>query len=318
MSEKQINRWLRRQFSEMNWVLLGYYVLVNVLVMAMMVTDFLKQMLWNLQTGNFLLDVDEKVLAGNGWGYMITIAAALCILHAWKGRDYWKREIFAKEKKMTFFPAFCAVTFCMGSQMVSSLWLTVLELIMNGFGSSLLPQLEAVSGSSTSFSMFLYSAVFAPFFEEILFRGYVLRTLRPYGKRFSILFSALLFGLFHGNLLQGPYAFLVGLILGYLACEYSVKWSIALHIFNNLILAEGLNLLMERMSMEMANLFSAALFGGALLLSLVILARNRGRIRMYRRAEWIDRRCVLCFLTNWGFVVFTAVMCINIVSFLLL
>jgi membrane protease YdiL (CAAX protease family) len=101
----------------------------------------------------------------------------------------------------------------MGSQMVNSLWLTGLELVMNLFGSSMMPMLEMVSGSTGSFSMFLYGAVLAPISEELLFRGYILRALRPYGKRFAILGSAILFGLFHGNLLQGPYAMLVGLVI---------------------------------------------------------------------------------------------------------
>ena len=58
-------------------------------------------------------------------------------------------------------------------------------------------------------------AVLAPIFEELVFRKLIIdRTIR-YGELMSILFSSLAFGLFHCNLYQIFYAFVLGLILGY-------------------------------------------------------------------------------------------------------
>ena len=42
---------------------------------------------------------------------------------------------------------------------------------------------------------------------------------------------------------QGTFAFLFGLILGFVAMEYSLVWSIALHIFNNAILSGAIDTL---------------------------------------------------------------------------
>ena len=53
----------------------------------------------------------------------------------------------------------------------------------------------------------------APVLEECLFRGLIFQSLRRYGERFAILFSALLFALAHANLSQFPLAFLLGLML---------------------------------------------------------------------------------------------------------
>ena len=314
MTDRQINKWLRRQFSHVCWVLLAYYGILNSLVSIAALADILRQMLRNTVLGNFFMDLDYDVLMNNGWGYIASIGVGLAVLYAWKGRAYWKEELFHRERKMTAFVCFCAVSFCMGSQMLSSLWLTGLELVMNSWGSSVMPVLETVSGSTATVSMFLYSAFLAPVSEEILFRGYVLRSLRPYGKRFAIFGSALLFGLFHGNLLQGPYAFLVGLILGYLACEYSIRWAIALHIFNNLVLAEGLTRLTENLPVNVADGIHFALFGGFLLVSLVLLAVKRKDFRDYRRSEWMDRRCVKCLLANPGMAVFSVLMIVNMIS----
>ena len=57
-------------------------------------------------------------------------------------------------------------------------------------------------------------AVLPAFLEEMVFRGYVLQALRPHGDGMAIVVSALLFGLMHGNVLQIPFAFLIGLVLG--------------------------------------------------------------------------------------------------------
>lgn len=315
MTDRQINKWLRRRFSGICWLLIGYYLLMNTLVYAAAAVDTVKQILWNITLGTFPLDIDPDALMRNGWGYVAAIAVAFLIVHAWKGRDYWKQEIFVTEKAMSGFDFLCAISLCMGCQMLSTLWMTAMEWILNCFGGSIMPMLEYVGGGTSTFSMFLYSALLAPLSEEVIFRGMILRALRPYGKRFAILGSALLFGLFHGNLLQGPYAFLMGLILGYLACEYSINWAIALHVFNNLVLAEGLNWLTDQLPLFLADGLYLLLFGGFFVVSILILAAKRGQIRDYRQGEWMDRRCVTCFLTNAGFLVFAAMMAVNMATF---
>ena len=138
----------------------------------------------------------------------MSIFAALVILYGWKGPEYFRYEIFGREKKMrpgVFFGVLCL---CMGSQMVNSLWIYGLEFLYSLSGKSLMPFLESVSGTSDTVSMFLYASVLAPISEELLFRGFILRSLRPFGKRFAIFGSAFFFGLFHGNLLQT--VFIVG------------------------------------------------------------------------------------------------------------
>ncbi len=84
--------------------------------------------------------------------------------------------------------------------------------------------------------MFLYSVVFAPLSEELIFRGVTLRQAKrvlPFWA--TNLLQAFLFGVFHMNMIQGIYAFCLGLILGYI-CEHggSIYHSILLHMLFNL------------------------------------------------------------------------------------
>lgn len=311
MTDKQINRWLRRRFSPIGWLLLLYYGLMTLTTSITAAADAAEQSLWSFAAGDFSGSINWDVINANAWGYIAAILVGFAVLDAWKGSSYWKQELLVKEKPMTGKMFLCVLVFCMGAQMANSLWITLLELLLNPLGKSVIPILESVAGSSDTFSMFLYASVLAPIWEELLFRGYALRTLRSYGKRFAIWGSAILFGLFHGNLLQTPYAVLMGLLLGYVTVEYSLVWSILLHMFNNLILADFLTRVTASWSEMAYGMLNLVLFGGSALLSLILLWRNRLKIRAYRRGEWMDRRCVKCFFTSAGIVALALLMCVN-------
>ena len=311
MTDKQINRWLRHQFSPIGWLLLLYYGLLTLFPAVTAFVDTAKQSLVSFAAGDFSGNINWDLITGNAWGYITAILMVLSVLAAWKGIAYWKQEIFIKERSMQPKTFFCCLLFCMGAQLINSLWVTLLETLMNLRGGSVIPMLEQVAGSSDTFSMFLYASILAPVWEELLFRGLVLRKLRPYGKRFAVLGSALLFGLFHGNLLQTPYAIVIGLVLGYVTVEYSIIWAIALHMFNNLVLADLLARLTASWSEMACGIMNLLLFGGSALASLVILIRHRREIRIYRNGEWMDRRCLRCFFLNFGILAFTACMCVS-------
>ena len=307
MTDKQIDRYLRRRFSQVGWVLIAYYIIMNLLVGAELVFSWLRQELWLIAMGDPFGSMDMGTFPGDAWGYVVTVLTGFLILYAWKGHGWFRETLMRRERPMNVGVLLACLCLCMGAQMVNSLWIMVLERMMNLFGKTVVPMLESVSGASDTFSMFLYASILAPIGEEILFRGYVLRSLRPYGKRFAIAASAMLFGLFHGNLLQAPYAVLMGLILGWLTVEYSALWAVLLHLFNNLVLADFLGRITASWSDAAYAVLDLGLFGGCAVASAVILIKRRHEIRAYRQEEWIDRRCLKCFVTNSGVLVLTAV-----------
>ncbi len=72
--------------------------------------------------------------------------------------------------------------------------------------------------------------VIPPLVEEVMFRGVILQSLRRYGDGFAVLVSAMLFGMYHGNLIQMVFAFLSGLALGYVVIRTnSLLPSILIH-----------------------------------------------------------------------------------------
>ena len=70
--------------------------------------------------------------------------------------------------------------------------------------------------------------------EEVVFRGFLLGALQPFGERRALLLSALLFGLAHLNFTQMPFAFLLGLFFGFVFLRTGRLWPcMMVHFLNN-------------------------------------------------------------------------------------
>jgi len=84
-------------------------------------------------------------------------------------------------------------------------------------------------------SSFLVTAIFAPFFEEWLCRGMVLRGLLTKMKpAWAIVVSALFFALIHMNPWQALNAFIIGVVMGYLYYKTgSLLLTMLIHFVNN-------------------------------------------------------------------------------------
>ena len=90
--------------------------------------------------------------------------------------------------------------------------------------------------SSPVWVTFVGACICAPLGEELLFRKLLIDRTRRFGDLPSILVSGLLFGLFHGNLFQFFYAFLLGMILAYMYTRTdNLWWCVAMHAVINLL-----------------------------------------------------------------------------------
>lgn len=103
-----------------------------------------------------------------------------------------------------------------------------------GFSYSVTPSEEPTGFFGTAV-VIIASAVFPALVEEFAFRGVIMGILMPFGEGFSIVATAALFGILHGNFEQIPFAFLVGLILCFIRAKTGSIWpGIILHFLNNL------------------------------------------------------------------------------------
>ena len=83
--------------------------------------------------------------------------------------------------------------------------------------------------------LFVLTVIAAPIFEELIFRRFMIDRMNIYGQGVAIMTSALMFGLFHGNLSQFFYAAALGLAFGYVYTKTGkLRYTIGLHMFVNL------------------------------------------------------------------------------------
>lgn len=191
-----------------------------------------------------LLQQLEENAANSGVSSIVAVLAGVLFLGWCFRRDTPPRVVFQKKQPLPWKRLPLLICIFMGAQLIYSLFGNVLEFLLRLCGYTAMGQLNAASAQSTTVSMFLYTAVFAPVGEELIYRGLVMRQFQKYGNVFAIVVSAALFGVMHANLFQMIFAFLTGLVLGYTAAEFSLRWSIVLHLVNNLVFGELLGWLM--------------------------------------------------------------------------
>ncbi len=114
--------------------------------------------------------------------------------------------------------------------------LAITSLIGNATQSDISNPIQTLINSSDIMMNLIIISIIGPIFEEIIFRKLLIDRTVKYGARISIILSATLFALMHGNLNQFFYAFLLGGFFAYVYMETGkVTYTILLHIMLNLI-----------------------------------------------------------------------------------
>lgn len=282
MMEKE----LRKECNKQGIALFVYKMIMSAAVVVVMLGGTIGYLIDQLLSGEqnverlmegFLQRISQN--ASSGWGYLLAIVIGLVILLIWKKPAFFRREILKKGRPLGVGSFFTILCLFMGAQLASQLGMIVMDSILGVFGKSITEAMESTASVSTGdFSMWLYVGLGAPIFEEILFRGLLMRSLEPYGKRLSILVSALLFGFYHGNPVQAPYAALVGMVLGYVAMEHNIVWAMVLHMFNNLIFADTFPRLLQNLPLGVQDVIMYAVMIAFALVAVVLLIVKRRQV----------------------------------------
>ena len=122
----------------------------------------------------------------------------------------------------------------------------------------------------------LSTAIVPAVLEEFALRGIVLGTLRKFGDTFALITSSLCFGIMHGNFEQIPFAFMAGLILGFVTIKTgSLRVAVFIHFLNNFISVAFSY--MRGISETQQNLIYVMLLAVFLVLALFFINRTAGQ-----------------------------------------
>lgn len=186
---------------------------------------------------------------------MGTPALIVCLLF----RRPLRTMITARPLRITTGAA--AVAVGMGGCVVANMAASILANVLQSFG---IPLPESPSFlEATPLSLLLNIVVLAvlpALLEELVFRVCVLGALRKYGDWFAIGVSALLFGLIHGGISQSAFAFLVGLVMGYIMVSTGNVWlAVAIHFCNNAV-----SVVLEYVTLSMPDMTASLVYASVL------------------------------------------------------
>ena len=217
---------------------------------------------------------EEALSKVNSSIFIITLLASFISLGIYilmlrkKEENFWKR---CKFKRITSRDIVNVIIATIALSFISSGFIYVTQNIFKDYK-------QVSQTMSTGFnSVFgiIIIIILIPIFEELLFRGMIFNELRKnLNVPAAIVIQALIFGIAHGNIAQGSYAFLMGLVAGFIyVCTKSIWSNIILHIFFNLFGTFGtivLGIFLEK------NAYGYIILGLTLLTAILIkIYRNR-------------------------------------------
>lgn len=140
-----------------------------------------------------------------------------------------------KPLKAKFLPLIVIAGFglCLFGNIINSYITVFLELFTGGkLEYSIAPEIPTTASGIILF--YFGTAVVPALIEEFALRGIIMQPLRRYGDWFAIICSALVFSLMHCNLVQIPFAFIAGVVIGYAVIMTESVWTgVIIHFMNN-------------------------------------------------------------------------------------
>ncbi|MCD7824904.1 MAG: CPBP family intramembrane metalloprotease [Clostridiaceae bacterium] len=198
-------------------------------------------LLWQLACGakqaDILRQLTEMSQSDSGFVMWVSLTGAvICIL--WCGilylRSSWRQESFDYAKAFSVKNIVSVAGIGIGGCIVLSMVLTWIAKIVPDLFSSYSEMMGQLTDSSLVITV-LYVLLAGPVAEELIFRGAILdRLYTAFPFLVANCLQAILFGIYHMNLIQGVYAFCLGCLLGMLRVTTgSILASAAAHILFN-------------------------------------------------------------------------------------
>jgi membrane protease YdiL (CAAX protease family) len=183
----------------------------------------------NAETGSYVVSQKTDYV-------FLVMAILLCGMVFW----YWYRSLAQKEsrkvlKKLAALKKILPIVgLGFGGQCVAA---GILCLFRSAFMNAMIGYDDIMKQllRGSPFMVLLFLVMIAPMTEEMIFRGVILYKAK---KEFPFwqanVLQGILFGIYHGNLVQGIFAALTGFLLGYVCLKYETVWaSVFMHMVNN-------------------------------------------------------------------------------------
>ena len=187
----------------------------------------------------YLFDAVWPSWAEHPWGiwigtfvpiYLIAVPLGILVLRKVPSVPLARRSVGIKNSFVTTIICFFMMY---GGNILGLLVMTLLASII---GTSVTNPVLSYATAEAFLPKVLFIVILAPLIEEYIFRKQLIDRMHVYGEKRAVFLSALIFGLFHGNLFQFFYAFALGLVFGFVYLKTGrMRYTVALHILINFI-----------------------------------------------------------------------------------
>lgn len=246
----------RQGWKKFGWLCLSAVPMISYLLLMLVVTVGIYAVLTV-----FALARGETDITGYLLGYAMHCGIAYALLGLLL---YGLWYYFGCKKKRLLPPAgvfrvkniLAVAAAALGANCVVSWLLALAQMLLPDIIENYSEMMEQAGIGDVTVAMVLYVVVLGPILEELIFRGLTFYYTKKFTKRFWLanVLQAVFFGIMHGNLVQGVYAFFLGLFLGWVYEKFqSLYATVWMHIvFNflgsgilNVIFGEDLSLLFQ-------------------------------------------------------------------------
>lgn len=190
--------------------------------------------------------------------------------------------------------------------------------------------------------LFIFAVICAPIFEEIFFRKMLIDRVGKHGEKMAMIMSGIMFGLYHSNLNQFAFAFLIGIVFAYVYLKTGkVIYTILLHgcinfmgtvigifsqamdpealeLYNNALLEGNEEMILEALQPLLVPLLGTMVMGGLIVVlvisGVVLFFINKKKIAFAPRMNQVEKgRGFKTAIVNPGMIVFIVVFIVLII-----
>lgn len=204
------------------------------------------------------------------------------------------------------------IIIALAASVIGEFYSSYFEVILSQFHLKMNEDLFSMPNNAPSLILSsVMTCIFAPFCEEFLFRGLIMQKLRKFGDFYALLVSSILFGILHANFSQTPFAFIVGMALGFAVIETGSLFSgIIIHfIINSVSTAVNISTLFigDEKAILIYYIYAAVIIVAAIVSLIYLIKRKhlfKGAGKRYFKSEIITHNAFSTFIKTPGFIIF--------------
>lgn len=240
----------KKAFSGIGWIYTILSGSVTLLQLAVSVVVMLIQ-----KKSDFIFNVNIQILVNS----MIMYVIGFLILDIGLKKQKLPQARL-QQHSMTvgeILKAFCmCYAVLIASNLIGILITNVLGVLK---GSPVINPIEQIVTGMNIPVLFFFTVICAPIFEELFFRKFLIDRVVSFGEVPAVFLSGFMFGLFHGNLSQFPYAFTIGIFFGMIYLRTGkLRYTIILHAMVNFFGSVVSVIVMNNFSVDLLNALSVA------------------------------------------------------------